>query len=250
MTGIAPQILPTGLSRAERRRPGAGRSASPSSRTTARGSASLGTTSRRCLRKRRSCCRWTCRTRSAAAPRRSSSFFTVSPPTPRPWIMASRTSSSTPPNGRPSGRRSTRSPSATSTGCDREAVARYREMIRADQRIADEERAERQAEKAASILPWRPPGRQTKEGQARYEADLKAFCDRILKIRDKSSIEVSLPRLVLLARGARAEEGRLRCRPDAHQRLPEVRHVAARYLRRRQQAAGRELGAARRFVRR
>ena len=75
--------------------------------------------------------------------------------------------------------------------CDREAVARFREMNRADQRIADEERAERQAEKAASILPWRPPGRQTKEGQARYEAELQAFCDRVLKIRARSTIEVS-----------------------------------------------------------
>jgi hypothetical protein len=40
-------------------------------------------------------------------------------------------------------------------------------------------------------LPWRPRGRQTKEMSARYQADLKAFCDRILKIVSGLDFRVS-----------------------------------------------------------
>ena len=74
---------------------------------------------------------------------------------------------------------------------EREEAARVRQLDRAERRYADAERSERHAEKSASILPWRPPGRQTPESQARYEAALRAFCDLILDIKAKSDIEVS-----------------------------------------------------------
>ena len=75
--------------------------------------------------------------------------------------------------------------------CDREAAAEIRELDRAERREADAERSERHAEKAASILPWRPSGRQTPQNKARYEASMRAFCDLILEVNRQSDIEVS-----------------------------------------------------------
>ena len=75
--------------------------------------------------------------------------------------------------------------------CEREAAARLHELDRAEQNRAEAERRKQHAEKAESILPWRPRGRQTPETQARYAAALQAFCDLILGIKGKSEIEVS-----------------------------------------------------------
>ena len=74
---------------------------------------------------------------------------------------------------------------------EREEEERIRAQVRIERRAADYVRSERHAEKSASILPWRPPGRQTPETSDRYDAALRAFCDLILEIKGRSDIEVS-----------------------------------------------------------
>ena len=82
-------------------------------------------------------------------------------------------------------------------------------------------------------FPRRPRGRPTATTNERYDRELAAFADAILKINSNTRFSDIEPGLVLHPRGARTREGRLQCGSEPHKRLSQDRSIADRHLRRR-----------------
>jgi hypothetical protein len=82
------------------------------------------------------------------------------------------------------------------------------------------------------MLPRRGRGRRSDADEARYQAELDAFCEMILEINSKTGISGEFTGLVLhLGERGRLTQGRFRQGPGPHHRLPEVRQAAIGYLR-------------------
>jgi hypothetical protein len=82
-------------------------------------------------------------------------------------------------------------------------------------------------EPGGSLLPKRRRGRQSPEDDDAYHEKVEAFCGLMRQIYSRRQ-----PRLLLSARTPRAGQRRVRrCRKADH-RVPQVRRLAARHLRR------------------